>query len=370
VAERGAGGQGADISVAPSGQVADVTAPVPADATPVASTAPGEAGVVRAGAAAVDSTWHVGAAAGQYAGEGPGMIDYHQGYDPRDGSFVTDPARLGDLEVDPHHHATTSEASYGIQGREQVSALVVEGADGTRFAIVSNDLYIPQDLVNRRVAQLLAEHDQLVTAGLTDGPVTGIDHTNLAVSVSHSHSSPYYSTIAWGPWLFEDVFDVRYFEYIARRMADAVIAAAADLRPVEVGAATSEFRLVKRHSYGPTVADDGTPAGYPETDVDPTIATIAFDDLATGEPVGTWVVWGLHPEMLDHNALLAAEWVNTVKRNVTRELGGVTVFSQRTSARPRPATTPTPTPPMSGRSSTTRSTPRSNGPLARSPMPC
>ncbi len=304
---------------------------VPQPSVPADDSDPGptEPGPVRAGAASVDSTWHVGAAAGQYAGKSPGMVDYHQGLDPRDGGFVEDPASLGEVELDPHAHSTTAEASYGIQGREQVSALVVEGGDGERFAVVANDLYIPQDMVNRRVSQLLAAHDEQVAAGLVEGAPTGIDHTNLAVSVSHSHSSPYYSTIAPGPWVFEDVFDLRFFEHIAQRMAEAVIEAAADLRPVTVGAAASDFTLVKRHAFGPALGDDGTPAGYPETDVDPTLATVAFDDATTGAPVATWVVWGLHPEMLDGNDLLASEYVNTVKRNLDREMGGVTVFSQR-----------------------------------------
>ena len=128
------------------------------------------------------------------------------------------------------------------------------------------------------------------------------------------------------------MFDFRFFDARARRLADAVIVAASDLRPVRVGAAASDFTLVKRRSYGPTVADDGTPAGYPETDVDPSLSVVAFDDIsdpAHPTPLATWFVWGEHPEMLDGNDLLASEWVNTTYRIVDREVGGVTLLSQR-----------------------------------------
>jgi len=280
--------------------------------------APVDVEPLMAGAAIVDSTWHVGAAAGQYAGKNVGMVDYHEG-----------------LGIDPHAHSTSAEASYGIQGRESVRALVLDdGAD--RWAVVANDLYIPQDVVNERVAAILAEHDALVAAGLADGPATGITRDNLTVSVSHSHSSPYYSATTWGPWAFQDVFDVRFFEHIAQRMADAVIQAAATMEPAELGAGQSAFHHVKTHSYGPSVAEigpsQGTPAGYHQSDLDHNLSVVAINKASgpdAGQPIATWVVWGAHPEMDDGNDLMASEWWNTTERMVDREIGGVTLFSQR-----------------------------------------
>ena len=77
-------------------------------------------------------------------------------------------------------------ASYGIQSRLQVRALVVEGADGKRIALVKNDLYIPQDLLWRRTAQLLEAGD------------SGIARANLTMASTHNHSSPYYSSTVVG----------------------------------------------------------------------------------------------------------------------------------------------------------------------------
>src|SRR5438874_6545058 len=82
---------------------------------------------VQAGAAVVDGTYHVGSSAGQYAST-------------RDGGY-------GD--VDPHLQSVKNQASYGMQSRESVRALVVKGADGQIVALVSDDHYIPQDALWR-----------------------------------------------------------------------------------------------------------------------------------------------------------------------------------------------------------------------------
>jgi hypothetical protein len=285
-------------------------------ATPPAAAADG---VVMAGVAKVDSTWHVGASAGQYASERIGE----------------DGVTLDVHSFDPHAQSIRRQPSYGIQGREWVHSLVVEGIDGTRFAIITNDLYIPQDLVNRRVGTILAEHD----AAHPEAP-TGITPENMTISVSHSHSSPYYSTPSWGVWAFQDVFDIRFFEHIAQKMADAVIEASSSMVPVRMGAGVSRFTLLKRHSFGTEVADDGSPAGYPSTDVDPDLTVVRFDDISnpsSPQPLASWVVFGLHPEMMDGNDLLASEWVNTMYRIVDREIGGTTLLSQRDLGTSEPA---------------------------------
>ncbi|MGH2737110.1 MAG: hypothetical protein ACRDKZ_16145, partial [Actinomycetota bacterium] len=167
--------------------------------------------VLRAGVGVVDATWHVGASAGQYGEDGT-PVGVH-----------TNPG-IGDdpnPSVDPHTHSTRRTPSYGVQSGLSARALVVEGSDGQRVALVKNDLYIPQDLLNTRVATILAEHDRLVELGLEEGAATGIDESSLVIGVSHNHSSPYYSTPSWGVWAFQDVFDIRFFEYLAQAMADA-----------------------------------------------------------------------------------------------------------------------------------------------------
>src|SRR3954462_7477120 len=230
-----------------------------------------QAGQVRAGVAAVDASWHVGASAGQYAS---------------DGSFVST-----DQGIDPTTHSTKRASSYGIQARLSARALVTQGSNGQRVALVKNDLYIPEDLLTRRVAQILEEHG-----------TSGITRDNLTVAVTHDHSSPLYSSPSWGVWAFQDVIDVRFFNYYAQRMAAAVEEAAAHMKPVRVGAEVVQFDKTHRHSFGPAVADDGTPAGYPNSDADHSMTVFRFNDASRRgkpKPLATLVNFSLHPEMLN-----------------------------------------------------------------------
>src|SRR5688500_16020773 len=229
-------------------------------------------GEVRAGAATVDASWHVGASAGQYAGDCV--------LEPEVGCASVDPTSEN---FDPTVHAYRRRPSYGIQSRLSARAVVVEGPSGNRFAIVKNDLYIPQDLVWRRATQILE----------TEGDC-GITEETLTMVSSHNHSSPFYSSTAWGAWAFQDVFDVRFFEYMAERMAMSVEQACDGLVPVRVGAASGVFDRTHRHSFGPQIADDGTPAGYPFADTDRNLSVIRFDDVSDPDdpqPLANLVSW-------------------------------------------------------------------------------
>lgn len=266
----------------------------------------------------VDATWHVGASAGQYASK-----IYEGGDEPQH-------------NMDPYGLSTPKNApSYGIQSRNSARALLIQGSNGERVALVKNDLYIPQDLLNTRAAQILEEYDVQADAGICpaqypDCAPTGIDHSNLTIGVSHSHSSPYYSSPSWGLALFQDVFDIRFFEYLAERMALAVIEAANNMEPVRMGAATVFFDGTQKHSFGPAVADDGSPAGYPHTENDKTISVMRFDQLTDRgpKPLANFVTLGEHPEFLEGNNLITGEYIAAMERMADSETGATTVFVQ------------------------------------------
>ena len=177
------------------------------------------AGELKAGVGEVDASWHVGASSGQYAS---------------DGTFA------GNHGFDPGVHSFRRSPSYGVQSRLKLRAIVVEGPTGERVAIVKNDLYIPQDLLYRRTAQLLEAGD------------SGITRDTLTMAVTHNHSSPYYSSPSWGVWVFQDIFDVRFYNYYAERMAAAVEEAAANLVPVRVGGAVRQLADIHRNVPGAT----------------------------------------------------------------------------------------------------------------------
>lgn len=273
---------------------------------------PVPAGAARAGVAVRDASWHLGASAGQFAATGAGIA--------RDAGF------------DPYGHSVKKVGSDTLGTRVTTRALVVEDGDGRRVGVVSNDLYLPNDLLHRRVAQLLAEHDALVQAGAKSGPVTGLSDANLAMTSSHSHTSPFYSTPGWGTWIFQDVMDLRFYDYMATQMSAALIEAVATMKPVRMGGITVHSNDVTSHTYGPKTAQDGTPAGQPYDYTTQQISVVRFDDVsdpAQPRPLANWVIFGVHPEWVWGEEIVNGDVTHAVMRMLDRETGAVTVWSQR-----------------------------------------
>ena len=228
--------------------------------------------------------------------------------------------------MNPSLEDTRRAPSYGVQTRLDARAIVIQGGDGKRIALVKNDLYIPQDFLWRRTAQLLQAYDQ----SHPDKP-TGISEANLTMLASHDHSSPYYSSFDWGVWAFQDVGDPRFFEYYAERQAQAVEEAAAHLVPVRVGAAVSQFDKTHKHSYGPAIADDGTPAGFPNSETDHDLVVVRFDDISDRghpKPLAILTNWGNHGEGLNGNNLISGDWIAPTERMVDRATGATYFFTQ------------------------------------------
>src|SRR3954451_9100090 len=259
------------------------------------ATAPAaHAAQVQAAAAVVDGTYHVGNSAGQYAST-------------RDGGY-------GD--VDPNVQSVKNQASYGVQSRESVRALVVKGGDGKVIALVSDDHYIPQDALWRRTAELLDAD----THGL-------VNERNLTMSVTHNHSSPSYSSFDWGVWTFQDVFDFRFFDYYAHQNAAAVEKALANLKPVRVSATVSHFDAFQKNPMGPTWSDDGSPGDFPRPHTDHDLSVVRFETPG-GSPIATLFNIGQHPEDLEGYDLISGEYPAETERFVDRTVGGVTILTQ------------------------------------------
>jgi len=252
---------------------------------------------IRAGVGVADATWHVGAGAGQYTEKEP-----------------PNPAET----FDPHQHSLAQRDSYGVQSRLTIRAIVVEGTDGDRIALVKSDNYLAQNHLLRRVGQLLAEGD------------SGITPDQILHAATHNHSSPYYATPSWGVWAFQDAADLRAFEYQARAMAEAIEEAADNLVPARMGATTVEHGAFKANIAGTHVGHDGLPAGYPRDFGDNNVVVLRFDDVsgAQPEPLATWVNFGQHPESLEGYDLISADFLGPLERMVDRETGATMVFSQ------------------------------------------
>ncbi len=257
---------------------------------------------IRAGVAVVDMTPDVGYCAGQYC------------------EYATDTVQglLGG-DFDPFLTHKLKHGSYGVQSRLTARAIVVEGANGKRIALLKTDNYLAQDLLLRRVGQLLDQGD------------SGIGYEQILHHVTHNHSSAYSSTLAAGLFIFQDVFDARFFENQARRMAQAIETAAANLKPARLGATELRHRVFKGNVVRLATAFDGTPAGYPLEYNDHGLVVIRIDDLsdpAQVQPLAAWINWGEHPEGLDPRDLHSADFLGPLERMVDRALGVPLVFSQ------------------------------------------
>jgi hypothetical protein len=252
---------------------------------------------VKAGVARTDITWHAPGAQGQYSNDGNAVVDD---------------------KFDPYLHNVHTDPSDGTHSRAYARAIVVEGTDGTRVAYIGHDLYLQQDILTRRVGQLVA------AAGV------GITPDHLMIGASHNHSATYLSSTAWGVWAFTDVHDFRFFDFVSHRMAQAVIDAANDLKPARIGAAVTHFHDVQRNILGPAVADDGTPAGFPYDYFDDELAVVRIDDISdeSPRPLGMLANLGMHPESISGDALPSADFVGMVERMVTRETGAAFAWSQ------------------------------------------
>ena len=291
--------------------VALVAAAAPAIAA--ATSAPEPRATIRAGVGIADATWNVGAAAGQYAPENTSLAQ-----NLIDGG-----------EVDPSVHSRAKEKSYGVHSRLSVRAIVVEAIDGKRVALLKSDNYLAQDLLLRRAGQLLA------VAG------SKVGYQDILHTASHNHSSPYYTTTSPGVFVFQDVFDQRMFEYQARAIRDAVLAAEKDLQPARMAATTVPFSEMKGNVVGPATADDGSPAGYPREYGDKGLVVMRFDALvpkkgskhtngkqSKGAPIAVWMNFGEHPESLDGYGLTTGDFIAPLERMVERAVGAPLVFSQ------------------------------------------
>ena len=259
-------------------------------------------GTIKAGYGIADATWHVGAGAGQYAEKSP--------QDPAAGA-----APGG--SIDPHNHSLSQKDSYGVESRLSFRTVLVEDAEGDQVAFVKSDNYLAQDALQRRAAQILAEEGSTVT------------YDEIMHMASHNHFSPYYSSPSWGVWLFQDAYDIRAFEYQARAMAESIRAAEEALVPARMGATEVNHYLFKGMVARRTVADDGTPAGYPLDFGDFGLPVVRFEALDDGAPIAALINWGMHPEgAIKKDNLITAEFLAPLERFVERATGAPLVFGQ------------------------------------------
>ena len=262
-----------------------------------------------AGVGVMDATWHVGAGAGQYATDmGPS--------DPKH----PDANEVIAQEWDPSLEHVKQQSSYGVASRLSIRAIVVRDGHGNPpVALVKDDNYLAQDMLTRRVGQILA----------ADGSAVTYDH--ILMSATHDHNSPYYATPAAGVWLFQDAMDLRMFEYQAQQMAKAIETAERSMVPARVGGTTVQFPDFQGNIAGSDRNEDGSPTGYPAWDNDHGLVVLRFDNMtdpANPKPLATYINYAEHGESLDGYNLISADWLAPFQRYVDRATGVPMVYSQ------------------------------------------
>lgn len=249
-----------------------------------------------AGVAKREVTWMVGAAAGS-------------GGTPQKQASA-------DARLDPAAAAKIKQPSEGFQSRTWARALVVQGGNGGRIGYVQVDSFFLGDALQRKVSEYVDRHD---TSHPSDER-THLTRDRIIIASTENHSAPQVTSTTWGAWITADVFDVRDFHYMARQIAGALIDATKALRPVRFAATVGRIDDVQRNSGGPSLADDGTPAGYPDAYDDVDLTVLRFDDVtdpAHPTPYAVLGNFGMTPSSLPGGHLLLSAEFNAMLHPAT-----------------------------------------------------
>lgn len=213
----------------------------------------------------------------------------------------------------------------GYRLRLYARVLVLADAGGNRLALVVADLPLSSALLHRRVAELTRRTD-------------GIGADRLVIAVTHTHAGPGHFFEAAG---YNDQgssvagFDPVMVDSLTARVARAVHAAVADLRPARVAwgsrAVWGATRIrslpaMLRNIPAPTAPAEA-PTGLPQEYglVDPELAMLRVDqrDAASGafRPAGAFSIFAMHGTgNAPSNDLLDADIHGLVERRLERHI--------------------------------------------------
>lgn len=231
---------------------------------------------LRAGAGQADITPPVGTPMFAYTGRSrlanpehlPGLVDHVVGY------------------PDPSLYAKTFVPSEGIHTRVRARALVIERG-GRKHALVQADLGGLPHALTQEVARRIRH--------------TGITEDRLLLTATHTHAStgPIWPADSLGYALLGgDLFDPRIFDLTAAGIAEAIVAADADLQPARAGVGAAELHGASRNrAFEPFQRNEDVPddeEGARAASIDPTVSVLRVDS-ADGRPIGVWSSFAVHP---------------------------------------------------------------------------
>ena len=188
-------------------------------------------------------------------------------------------------------HSKAGRIARGYWTRLFARAFVLEDAAGNTVALVSCDLWsVPAGLVDR-VAEIL----------LTRAETHHIDRDQLVLAATHTHHSPgNFSTSAfYNVWASASMgFDARLFEFLAQRIAQAIVNAAAARRPATVSHVASPLNGVTRNRSLAAFLLNAERAEVDEG-VDPRATALWIREAAApGRVLGVAAFVAMHPTLL------------------------------------------------------------------------
>jgi neutral ceramidase len=216
-------------------------------------------------------------------------------------------------------HSIAGAVGRGYWTRLWAKAIYVQDAQGNALALVSCDLFaVPAGLVDR-TAQLLASRPG------PDG--TRLSRAQLIVAATHTHHGPgnFLSNTLFNELASPQAgFDPDLFEFLARRIADAVAQAQCSARPALLEAGTiqvhdlSRNRSMEAFVLNPEASllidlNKQLPLTRPDADypdplasraVDPNVTVLRFLDAAINKPVALAAFLATHPTSTEHACAL------------------------------------------------------------------
>ena len=171
------------------------------------------------------------------------------------------------------------------------------------------------------ICWLIKDHCDLIRQSIADR--LGISTSEVIISASHSHSTPY---------LFPQDTAGPYFELVRTQSIEAVAEAWQSLVPARFGhgaayvAGASFNQRIPLNNGGVKFARDfreGLGSGRP---IDPRLSVIRIDD-ENGDPLAGWVCFAAHPACVIFDAPISAEYPGYITDRLTKKVAkGVPVL--------------------------------------------
>ena len=211
-------------------------------------------------------------------------------------------AAKADITVPPGFplagHSLNGDISRGVRTRLYARVLYLKPKSGRPVALVQADLLSGSRILHHRVAELIASRTDVEAGGLV-----------IAGTHTHSAQGNYFGDVFYdcmaGP---KPGFQKQLFEFMARRIADAVVRAYENRRPAKIAAGSISIDGVNRNRSLPAYLMNknlnGATPGETEA-VNSELRMIRVDcknDRGEYVPIGAFSFFSLHPNMDNKDA--------------------------------------------------------------------